>query len=181
MVLDVVLLILLAAGFLLGVLRGAVRQLIVVGAWLVTFIVAAYLRPLVGDWIASNASDYSHEHVEMLAFALTFVVLFGLAVLAIEIGGKTIQLTQRVALDEVLGGFLALGATVLAIASLAIILDSYYAANPSLAASELDIARQLNAAFGRSAIIGAMHDSLIPGLMAILGPVLPADIRAVYP
>lgn len=178
---DVALLILLAAGFLLGVLRGAVRQLIVIGAWLVTFIVAAYLRPVVGDWIASNAAEYSREHVEMLAFAGLFLVLFTLAVLVIEIGGSTIQLTQRVAVDEVLGGFLALGATILLIGTLAIIFDTYYAANPSLANSELEIARQLNAAFDRSAIIRAMHDSLIPGLMALLGPVLPPDIRAVYP
>lgn len=177
---DVVLLILLAAGFLLGVLRGAVRQLIVIGAWLVTFIVAAYLRPLVGDWIAANAAGYSREHVDMLAFLLSFLVLFTLAVLVIEIGGTTIQLTQRVALDEILGGFLALGATILVVGSVAIILDTYFAANPSRATSELDIARQLNAAFDRSAIISAMHDSLIPGLMALLGPVLPADIRAVY-
>ena len=97
---DVALLILLAAAFLLGVLRGAVRQLIVIGAWLVTFVVAAYLRPTVGDWIASNAPEYSRAHVEMLAFAASFL---------------------------------------------------------------------------------AMHDSLIPGLMALLGPVLPLDIRAGYP
>lgn len=178
---DVALLILLAAGFLLGVLRGSVRQLIVLGAWLVAFIVAAYLRPTVGDWIASNASDYSRGHVEMLAFLSSFLVLFTLAVLVIEIGGKTIQLTQRVALDEILGGFVALGATILVIGSIVIILDTYYAAFPSLANSELGIVRELNAGLSRSAIVRAMHDSLIPGLMALLGPVLPADIRAVYP
>ncbi|MEO6350664.1 MAG: CvpA family protein [Candidatus Limnocylindrales bacterium] len=178
---DVILLIVMAAGFLLGVLRGAIRQLIVLGACLVTFILAAYLRPMVGEWIAANTVNYSLEHVEMLAFALTFLVLFTLAVLVIEIGGKTIQLTQRVAVDEILGGFLALGVTILAIASLAIIFDSYYAVGPPLANAELDIARELNAAFARSAIVTAMHDSLIPGLTALLGPVLPADIRAVYP
>ena len=177
---DVALLILLAAGFLLGVLRGAVRQLIVLGAWLVTFIVAAYLRPTVGDWIALNAGEYSRAHVDMLAFAGSFLVLLTLAVLVIEIGGRTVQLTQRVAVDEILGGFLALGATILVIGSFAIIFDTYYATGPSLANAELDIARQLNAAFGRSAIIRAMHDSLIPGLVALLGPVLPPDIRAVY-
>ena len=96
---DVALVVLLAAGFLLGYLRGAIRQLIVVGAWLVVF------------------------------------------------------------------------------------LDSYYGAGPGglpPGTTELDLARQLNQAFDRSAIVGFMHDSLIPGLMALLGPLLPADIRAVY-
>ena len=52
---DIALILLLAAGFLLGVARGGVRQLIVLGAWLLTFILSAHLvRPL-GDWIAGNA------------------------------------------------------------------------------------------------------------------------------
>lgn len=178
---DVVLLVLLAAGFLLGILRGALRQLIVIGAFLVTFVAAAYLRTVVGDWILANAHDYSRDYADMLAFMGTFLVLFALAVLVIEVGGKTIHLSQRVAVDEILGGFLMLGATLLAIAGLVIALDSYYAVNPVIGASELDMVRELHAALGRSAIVRFMHDALIPGLMAVLGPVLPADIRAVYP
>ena len=176
---DIALVVLLAAASLLGVLRGAVRQLIVLGAWLVTFIVAAYLRAMVGDWIASNASEYSREHVEMLAFLASFLVLFSLAVLVIEIGGSTIRVTERVALDEVLGGFLALGATLLAIASVAIALETYYAASPPVGAAELDIVRELHLAFDRSGIVRAMHDSLIPGLIALLGPLLPQDVRLI--
>jgi membrane protein required for colicin V production len=177
---DVVLVVLLAAGFLLGVLRGAVRQLIALGAWVIAFIVAAYLRSLVGDWIASNAPQYSREYVDMLAFLGSFLVLFTLAVLVIEIGGSTIHLTQRVAVDEVLGGLLALGFTLLSIAAVVIALDSYYAANPPTGATELDMVHQLHSALARSAIVSSMHDSLIPGLIALLGPLLPSNIPAVY-
>lgn len=177
---DVALVVLLAAGFLLGVLRGGVRQLIVLGTWLVAFILSAHLRGPIGDWIAAQAPQYARAHVDMLAFMLTFLVLFGLAVLIVEIGGNTIHLTRRVAVDQVLGGVLAVGATLLMIAAIAIALDSYYALNPPAGAVEVDLVHQLNAAFGRSAIIGFLHDSLIPGLIALLGPLLPADIRAVY-
>ncbi|MGI8928184.1 MAG: hypothetical protein ACR2H0_01780 [Candidatus Limnocylindrales bacterium] len=59
-------------------------------------------------------------------------------------------------------------------------LDSYYALSRQAGAVEVDLVNQLNAAFDRSAIIGFLHDSLVPGLMALLGPLLPADIRAVY-
>jgi uncharacterized membrane protein required for colicin V production len=177
---DVVLVVFLAAAFLLGVLRGAVRQLIVLGAWIVIFLVSAYLRPLVGDWIASNRVDLSREYVDMVAWLISFLVLFTLAVAIIEIGGSTIHLTQRVAIDEVLGGFLCLGAALLTVASVAIILDSYYGGNPPVGAPEIDIVRELHSALARSAIIGQMHESLIPGLVALLGPLLPQDIRAVY-
>ena len=177
---DIALIVVLAAAFLLGYLRGAVRQLIVVGAFLVAFIVAAYMRGIVGDWIASNASAYPREHVDMLAFLASFLVLFSLAVLVIEIGGSTIQLTRRATLDQLLGGFLAVGAALLTIAAVAIALDTYYLAGPVPGAAELGITRDLYLAFERSGIVRAMHDSLIPGLIALLGPLLPQDIRAVY-
>lgn len=177
---DVALVVLLAAGFLLGMLRGAVRQLIVLGAWLVTFMVSAHMRSPIGDWIAGQAPQYSRAHVDMLAFIAVFLVLFAIAVLIIEIGGTTIHLAQRVAVDEVLGGFLSLGATLLAIAAVAIALDSYYLLGPPPGVDELGLVHQLHLAFERSAIIGFLHDSLIPGLMALFGPLLPADIRAVY-
>ncbi len=177
---DVAIVVLLVAGFLLGYLRGAIRQLIVVGAWLVTFVASAYLREPVGDWIAANATEYSREHVEMLAFAVVFLVLFTLAVLVIEIGGSTVHLTPRVAVDEVIGGVLALGATLLMIAALVIVLDTYYLANPPAGVPEFDFVSHLSLAFDRSTIVGFLHDSLIPGLISLLGPLLPADIRAVY-
>ncbi len=83
-------------------------------------------------------------------------------------------------MDEILGGFLALGATLLAIATVAIALDTYYAGTPQPGAAEIQFVRELHLAFERSAIIRQMHEALIPGLIAILGPLLPQDIRAVY-
>jgi len=176
---DVVLVVLLVAGFLLGFVRGAVRQLIVLGAWLVAFLIAPYLRPLVGDWILANTAAYSREYVDMLAFLASFAVLFLLALVVIEIGGHTVQLSQRPAVDETLGGFLMLGATLLSIAAIVIALDSYYL-NPVVGAAEQPIVHDIHAALERSAIVAAMHNALIPGLTAILGPLLPADIRSLY-
>lgn len=177
---DIALILFFVAAFLLGLFRGSVRQLIALGAWLVTFIVAAYLRGPVGDWIGNQAREYSPDYVEMLAFGLTFVVLFAVALLVIEIGGKTIHLTQRVAVDEVIGGFLALGVAVLTVGALMIILGSYYATNPPPGAADLDIVRQLNSAFDNSGLANSFRGSLVRGLLALLGPLLPGDIRAVY-
>lgn len=175
---DILLLILLALAFLLGVLRGAVRQLIAVGAWLVTFVVAAYLRPPVADWLATQQMQVSREYLEMLGFLIAFVVLFSICLLVIEIGGSTIQLTSRAQVDEILGGLLALGVAVLVLGALVIVLDSYYA-NPTPGGGEQELIRGLHLAFERSAIIDALHHSLVPGLLALLGPLLPSQIRAV--
>ena len=63
---------LLVLGVLLGVFRGAVRQLIILGAWLVIFIASIYLRPAVGDFIVGNVPQFSREYIDMLAFLSTF-------------------------------------------------------------------------------------------------------------
>jgi membrane protein required for colicin V production len=175
---DIALVLLLAGGFLLGLFRGAVRQLIGVGAWLVTFIVAAYLHTAIGDWIAQQPNGYSRDYVDMLGFLAAFIVLFGVAMLIIEIGGSTIHLTSRIVVDEILGGLLGLGLTILTLGSVIIILDTYYAANPPIGAAELDLVRGLHQGLERSAIAQALHDSLVPGLLALLGPLLPAEIRS---
>ena len=176
---DIAIVILLTAGFVLGVVRGSVRQLIVLGAWLVAFLIAPYLRPLVGDWILANTHEYSREYVDMLAFFASFVVLFLLALVVIEIGGHTIQLSQRAGVDEIMGGFLMMGAALLFVAAVVIALDSYYV-NPVVGAAEQPIIHDIQNALERSAIVDAMHNALIPGLIAILGPLLPSDIRTLY-
>lgn len=177
---DIALVFFFAGAFLLGIFRGAVRQMIALGAWLVSFIVAAYLRTPVGDWIAAQARQYSSDHVEMLAFALVFLVLFTIAVLVIEIGGSTSRLTQRPAVDEILGGLVGLGVAVLVVGAILIMLGTYYAASPPQGAAEFDFARAVQSALDRSAIARQLHESLVPGLIALLGPLLPGDIRAVY-
>lgn len=179
---DIVIVLFLAAAFLLGVVRGAVRQLIALGAWLVSFVIAAYVRGPLGDWITAQGGGYSRAYAEMLAFGLAFVVLFVLAVLVIELGGSTIQLIQRPALDQILGGVLALGVGLLMIGALLIVLDGYYiyADGPAPGGPDIAFVRALHEALDRSAIVSSLRGSLVPGLISLLGPLLPADIRAVY-
>ena len=177
---DLALIALFVGAFVLGYVRGGIRQLIALGAWLVAFVVAAYLRGPVGDWIAGQAPQFARDHVEMLGFLLVFLVLFTLAIIVIEVRGSTVHLTQRVVVDQFVGGFLALGVAVLAVGAVIIILDTYYQPGPPALAVELDLVRGVAAGLERSAIGRALSGSLVPGLMALLGPLLPGDIRAVY-
>lgn len=165
---------------LLGIFRGALRQLIILGAWLVIFIASIYLRPVVGDFLVGNFPQFAREYIDMLAFLSTFLVLFALVVLIVELRGVTVHLSKRRFVDEVLGGLLGLGWMALAIASLAIALDSFYLLGQPVGEAEITIVAELNQAFDRSSIVAALHDGLIPGLIAILGFLLPGEIRALY-
>ena len=176
MVIDIALVVLFASAFLLGVFRGALRQLISLGAWLVTFLLASYVRQPIGDWIAGQTA-YSTEYVDMLGFALAFIVFFGLALIVIQIGGRTVELIARPGFDELLGGLLGLAWAVMAITSLLIILDTYYA-NPLPNSSELASVRDLVIGLRELSIADALHRSAVPGLVSILGPLLPAEVRA---
>ena len=171
---------LLVIGVLLGVFRGALRQLIILGAWIVVFIVSIYLRQTVGDFLVGNLPEFSREYIDMLAFLSTFVILFTLVVIVVELRGATVHLSKRPAVDEILGALLGLGWMVLAVASFSIALDSFYLLGQPAGAVEITIVREIHQAFDRSAIVATLHDSLIPGVVAILGFLLPSEIRALY-
>jgi len=175
-VVDIALVVLFASAFLLGVFRGALRQLISLGAWLVTFLLAAYVRQPIGDWIAGQ-TGYSREYVDMLGFGLAFIALFGLALIVIQIGGRTVELIARPGFDELLGGLLALAWAVMAVTSLLIALDTYYA-NPSPNSGEMAFVRDLVIGLRESSIASGLERSAVPGLVSLLGPLLPAEVRA---
>jgi membrane protein required for colicin V production len=176
---DVVLVLVLAGGFLLGFLRGVMRQLIALAAWVVSFTVAAQLQRPVAEWLVSQDPQYSLQYVDMLAFGAVFVVLFGIALVAIEVVGTVSDLTTHAALDEVLGGALGVGLALLTIASLIVILNTFYALENRGPTAEVSILRDLHGLFERSAIAGWLTDSLIPGLAALLGILLPDRVREV--
>ena len=176
MLVDIALLLIFVGAFLIGILRGALRQLITLGAWLVAFVLAAYVRQPVGDWIATQA-DYSRQYVDMLGFGLAFLVLFGLALVVIQIGGRTVQLVERPGLDEALGGVLGIAWAVMAITALLIVLNTYYA-DPLRLSNELAVVRDLNNGLRQSSIGSALYQQAVPGLLSILGPLLPAEVRA---
>jgi hypothetical protein len=161
---------------MLGVLRGSLRQLVALGGWLVTFIIAAYVRAPVADWVKGQFPSVTEEHAQMAAFVLAFVVLFGIALIAIEGTGTRVQLTMRPYVDELVGGAVMLLVAVLAVASLILALDSYYAgAVPG--EPQIGLANSLHDGLQVSGIARFLRESVNPILLGLLGPLLPADVR----
>jgi membrane protein required for colicin V production len=175
---DAAIVLLLVGAVLLGIFRGAIRQLICLGAWLVAFIVAAHARPPIVDWLIGQEPDFSRQYAEMVALVLAFVVLFGLAVIVIQVGGRTVQLSSRPLVDEVVGAVVMLFVGLLAIASLQVALGTYYGATPEAPTQEMEALRTLYVELERSAIANAVGDTLTPAIKTLLGPLLPADVHS---
>jgi membrane protein required for colicin V production len=176
---DLALLALMAAGFILGFFRGAVRQLLAVGAWVVAFLIAAQGRSVVGDWLAAQWTQFSRPYVDMLSFAILFVAMFVIGVGAVQFTGTRTTLTRQERLDDLAGGVLGVVLVLLAAASMYIILATMYA-QPSLTIG-LDVRwlRDLHTALAQSATVGVLRETLIPAVGAIFGALLPSDVRAV--
>jgi uncharacterized membrane protein required for colicin V production len=174
---DVAIVLFLVGCLLLGFFRGALRQLVALGAWFVTFIVAAQGRNFVADWLRGQEPDFSVQYAQMLGFLIGFAVLFLGALALIELSGRTVTLSSRPIVEEVVGGGVMLLVGVLAVTGLLIALGSYYAWHDAVFTAEVDQVRQLNAALGDSKIVGVLRDTLVPWMQTLLGPLLPPDVR----
>jgi membrane protein required for colicin V production len=174
---DIVIIVLLILFGLIGFFRGALRQLIALGAWLVAFVLAAQGRGLLGDWMRAQEPDFSVEYSNMLGFLVTFLILLLAALAVIELSGRTVTLSSRVIVDEFVGGAALLLFGVLALSGVLFVLDTYYAVPPAGFTAEVDLVRQLHTALGESRIATALHDTLVPLVQELLGPLLPPDVR----
>jgi membrane protein required for colicin V production len=177
MLADVAIVLFLVGCLLVGFFRGALRQVLALGAWLVAFVVAAQGRDFIGDWLRGQEPDFSVQYAQMLGFLIGFAVLLVAALALIELSGRTITVSNRPIFEEVLGGGLLLLVGVLALTGVLIALGTYYAAPDGAFTAEVDQVRHLNAALNDSTIVGVLRDTLVPWIQSLLGSLLPPDVR----
>ncbi len=176
MLADIAIVVLLIALLLVGFFRGALRQLLALGATLVTFVIAAHGRNFLGEYMRAQEPDFSVQYASMLGFLVTFLILL-IAVLAIiELSGRTVTLSNRALVEEVVGGGALVAVGVFAITGVLFALDTYFAA-PTGFTAEVGLVSQLRTALGESRIATVLHETLVPLVQSLLGPLLPADVR----
>jgi uncharacterized membrane protein required for colicin V production len=173
---DVAIVVLLIAFTVVGFFRGALRQLLALGAWLVALVIAAQARGFLADYMRAQEPDFSVVYANMLSFLVGFLILFSAALAIIELSGRTVTLSSRAIVEEVVGAAALLLVGVLAITGVLLALDTYYALPPGFTA-EVEVVGQLHTALGDSRIATALHDTLVPLVQSLLGPLLPPDVR----
>jgi uncharacterized membrane protein required for colicin V production len=179
LIVELLVLLLLAGGFVLGFFRGVVRQVLALAAWLGTFLVAAYLRLPLGDWLARSSSQFSFDYAQMLAFATVFLALFLGALALIEFGGAGSALTRHPLLDDAVGGITGLLLAIVVVASLLVALDTYFLVHPAVEPGEVGWLREIHDDLSASALAEPLRSLVIRPLGYLLGPILPSDIRLV--
>lgn len=175
---DIILLLILAGSFLVGFFWGVVRGLLSLAAWVVVFLLAAQLSVPLGDYLAKQWTSFTSDYNHMLAFLIVYALLFVVSLILIQIGVKGSQDVSRWPLvDDLLGGALLVTLAVLAIAGTITILQMFY--HPEAASSASAAwTQQLYNALHTSTIGGQIESGLVPFIISIFSPLLPAGVNS---
>ncbi|HEV8516338.1 MAG TPA: CvpA family protein [Candidatus Limnocylindrales bacterium] len=176
---DLVLLILLLGAFLLGYFQGAIRQLLGLLVWLFAFLIGANLREPLGEWFSRYWTNLPTGYSRMIAFGAVFLTLLIVGNIVIQVFYKRTPITRRwTVIDEVIGGLLGAGLYVLVLATIVIVLDSFYRVG-GLGGNDVRWIRDLYVLLSGSFFVQTLKTALIPALLAIFGLLLPQEVRDV--
>ena len=175
---DILLLLIIAGAFLIGFFWGVIRGLLALAAWIVVFVLSAHLSLPAGDYLAREWTQYNPAYDHMLAFLIVFGFLFIVTLILIQLGTHGSQnLSRFPLLDDIVGGLLAAGVTVLTVAAITAILGTFYGPAATGGGLGADWSHSLYRGLLDSTLGGQLATSLVPALTSLLGPLLPADVR----
>ncbi len=168
--------------FVLGFAQGTIRRLLGIASILFSFLLAGQLRQPLGEFLASNWTQFPAEYSFMLAYLFVFAfaaILFSIIIQSFYKHQPLFE-TSRFA-DEVIGGVLGVVQGILLIGIGIVILDSYFQLFLPENPNELGVLRSIYDFYDPSAMAGFYRETLIPAFFAILGPLVPDEIKAFFP
>jgi len=180
---DLLVVLVLAALFILGFIQGTIRRLVGIASILFAFLLAANLREPLGNYLAANWTQFAPEYAVMIGFGTIFVAAVLALSLVIQSSYKKVPLFEKyTVVDEVLGGLLGVLQGLLLIGMMIIILDSFFRL-PGIAPrpTELPFLRDLYSAYTESATANIFRFNLIPGFLAVVGLFIPQTLRELFP
>jgi uncharacterized membrane protein required for colicin V production len=169
--------------FVLGFIQGTIRRLLGLAAIVFSFLLAGQLRDPLGAFLAENWTQFPAQYSYMLAYGMVFAFSAILSSIIIQSFYKHQALFgDAQLLDEVLGGILGVVQGLVFIGIMIVILDSFFEL-PGIPESpnELPFLRSIHDWYDPSAIAAFYRETLIPATFALLGPLIPEEIQAVFP
>lgn len=170
------------AMFILGYAQGVVRRLIGIVAVLFSFLLAANLRDALGGWLAGNWTQFPREYSYMIAFLFLFIVFMVISTIVIQMTYKPAPLFPKAPVaDEILGGVLGVVQAVLIVACVITIFDSFFRLPVAIGSNQVQVFKDIFDLMNASQVVIPFRETIIPLLVAVTGPLLPADIQALFP
>ena len=180
---DIFLLVIIVSTLVVGFFWGAARSLMLLAGWLLAFLVGAYLQLELGAYLAKQWSNFPASFGAMAAFGLIYVgLLLAAPVLIVILNRHSAHITRFQVLDDMVGAIFAVFVAVLGIAGVLIVLSTFYGPGDSFIEAQGGPVwtATLYQSLLSSNIGGNINDTLVPIIGAVLGPILPADVREVF-
>lgn len=179
---DLLIVLVMFAMFILGFIQGTIRRLLGIASVLFSFFLAANLREPLGDFLIANWSQFPGPYAVMIGFGTVFiasVLAFSLVIQSFYT--KTPLFPKWAIIDETLGGLLGVVQGAVILGAFIIILDSYFQVpGASAREGELPLLREMFVAYDKSGTGVLFRETLVPGFLAITGPLVPAAVRAFF-
>ncbi len=179
---DLLVLLILAALFILGYIQGTIRRLLGIASLLFSFLLAANLRGPLGDFLVANWTQFPPEYSRMVGFGTLFVAASLAFSLVIQAFYRRVPLFDKyTVVDELLGGLLGILQGVILLGAMIVILDSFFRISGiAPRTGELPFLREIFNAYDGSITASIFRSALIPAFMAITGPFIPNDLRSLF-
>jgi uncharacterized membrane protein required for colicin V production len=179
---DLLFLLFLFGMFVLGFMQGTIRRLLGLGSMLLSFLLAANLREVIGPFLAANWNQFPDEYAVMLGFLIVFVaanVAFSLVIQGFY--HRQPLFAKYTFLDEILGGLLGILQGAFFVGCIIVILDSYFLIPGAPSTSgELPFLRGIYDFYATSGAAELFRTQLIPGFYNIFGLLIPDDLQSFY-
>ncbi len=180
---DIYLLIIIVSALVVGFFWGAVRSLLLLGAWVLVFLVAAHLKGDLGGYLTEQWTSYPARYTDMAAFGIIYVGLLLAApvIILVSTGGDQ-SLSRFQVMDDLVGAFVAVLVAVLGIAGLMIILSTFYGTDPAFVepGGGPQWSANLYQSLLNSSIGSSIEQHVVPIIGTLFSPVLPPNVRQVF-
>jgi uncharacterized membrane protein required for colicin V production len=179
---DLLAILFLFGMFVLGFVQGTIRRLLGLASIVFSFLLASQLRDPVGGFLANNWTHLPREYDIMFGYLIVFVA--AAVAFSVVIQGfyrKQPLFDKYTFVDEAIGGLLGILQGIVILGAIIVILDSFYRV-PGLApdADEVKFLRDFFNGYNDSQTANLFRQSLIPASFAIVGGLIPPDVRSFF-
>ena len=176
---DLLLVLYFMGFFVLGFAQGTIRRLIGIASVLFSFLFAAAVSEILGNFLGANWGQFTRQYSYMIGFGTVFIASALAFALVAQGFYKPQPLFARARfVDEILGGLLGLVEAAIILVAVLIILGSFFLI-PGIAKDpqELIGLREMWTALDTSRIGEAFLTTVVPAFISVFGLFIPDSVQ----
>ena len=143
----------------------------------------AWFRYPVGAVASTFFKDIPPDYANLVGYAIAFpAILAAFHIASRLLFGKVHVQGITKGVDSALGAILGGAEAILILSAAIVVLDAYFgtSATPS-GFSHAGTLKDLTKAFNASTTVHLLRDTTVPVVLAVLGPILPTDVKTLLP